>query len=127
MPVVLSDVHKLKLNQHIHDAQNKPVWRELTYVACSRLIMLLMPLGSALTVLTMHNQSEACYDEPQCASSTQAAALQGSSMHTWWWCLHAKVVLEDDSAGYSWRLRLSPEEACKPTNHTNDACRYVRV
>ena len=33
--VVLSDVHKLKLNHYIRDAQNKPVWRELTCVACT--------------------------------------------------------------------------------------------
>ena len=31
--VVLSDVHKLKLHHYIRDAQNKPAWRELTYVA----------------------------------------------------------------------------------------------
>ena len=31
--VVLSDVHKLKPNHYIRDAQNKPVWRELTCVA----------------------------------------------------------------------------------------------
>ena len=31
--VVLSDVQKLKLNHHRRDAQNKPVWRELTCVA----------------------------------------------------------------------------------------------
>ena len=31
--VVLSDVHKLKLNHYTRDAQNKPVWRELTCVA----------------------------------------------------------------------------------------------
>ena len=31
--VVLSDVHKLKLNRYVRDAQNKPVWRELTCVA----------------------------------------------------------------------------------------------
>ena len=31
--VVLSDVHNLKLNHYIRDAQNKPVWRELTCVA----------------------------------------------------------------------------------------------
>ena len=57
MPVVLSDVHQLKLNQYVHDAQNKPVWRELTYVARSRRIMLLIVLGSALPVLTMHNHA----------------------------------------------------------------------
>ena len=28
-----SDVQKLKLNHHRRDAQNKPVWRELTGVA----------------------------------------------------------------------------------------------
>ena len=28
--VVLSDIHKLKLNRCTHDALNKPVWRELT-------------------------------------------------------------------------------------------------
>ena len=33
--VVLSDIHKLKLNHYIRDAQNKPVWRDLTYVACT--------------------------------------------------------------------------------------------
>ena len=30
--VVLSDVQKLKVNHHRRDAQNKPVWRELTCV-----------------------------------------------------------------------------------------------
>ena len=31
--VLLSDVQKLKLNHHSRDAQNRPVWRELTCVA----------------------------------------------------------------------------------------------
>jgi len=33
--IVLSDIHKSKLNRYIRDALNKPVWRELTYVARS--------------------------------------------------------------------------------------------
>ena len=32
---VLSDGHKLKLSHHIHDAQNRPVWRELSCVTCT--------------------------------------------------------------------------------------------
>ena len=31
--VVLFDIHKLKLNRYTRDALNKPVWRELTFVA----------------------------------------------------------------------------------------------
>ena len=33
--VLLSDVRKRKLNHHNRDAQNRPVWRELTCVACT--------------------------------------------------------------------------------------------
>ena len=35
--VVLSDIHKSKLYRYTRDALNKPVWRELTYVACTML------------------------------------------------------------------------------------------
>ncbi len=31
--VVLFAIHKLKLNRYTRDALNKPVWKELTYIA----------------------------------------------------------------------------------------------
>ncbi len=33
--IVLSDIHKLSFNCHTDDALNKPVWMELTCVACT--------------------------------------------------------------------------------------------
>ena len=36
--VVLSDVHEMKLSYYVRDAQ-KPVWRELTFVARTRRLL----------------------------------------------------------------------------------------
>ncbi len=32
---VLFDIHKVKLNRYTRDVLNKPIWRELTCVACT--------------------------------------------------------------------------------------------